>query len=96
MTPRLRWTPRALARLDQIGKYISEHDPVAAEKTLHRLVATAMKLQERAFMGRPGRKAGTRELVVSGLPYVIVYRVLGESIDIITVFHSSQNWPAVP
>jgi toxin ParE1/3/4 len=44
-------------------------------------------------IGRPGRVAGTRELVVSGTPYIVPYRVRGERVQIITVLHSAQRWP---
>ena len=44
-------------------------------------------------LGRPGRVAGTRELVVSGIPYIVPYRVKGEVVQIITVLHGAQKWP---
>jgi toxin ParE1/3/4 len=43
--------------------------------------------------GRPGRIAGTRELVVSSSPYVIPYRVRAGRLDLIAVFHGKQKWP---
>ncbi len=47
------------------------------------------------MMGRPGRIAGTREFVVSGLPYIIVYQVSEQWIDILTVFHTAQSGPDI-
>jgi len=44
-------------------------------------------------LGRPGRVSGTRELVVPGTPYVIPYRLQGQRIEIIAVFHGRQRWP---
>jgi toxin ParE1/3/4 len=46
-------------------------------------------------IGRPGRVTGTRELVVTGTPYVVPYRVRGERIELIAVFHGRQKWPKV-
>lgn len=45
-------------------------------------------------MGRPGRKKGTRELVISRTPFVVVYQVKGTRIEVIRLLHSSQQWPA--
>ena len=44
-------------------------------------------------MGRPGRIAGTRELVVSATPYVIPYRVRAGRLELLAVFHGRQKWP---
>jgi plasmid stabilization system protein ParE len=44
-------------------------------------------------MGRNGRIMGTRELVITALPYIIPYRVTASSVDIITVMHAAQKWP---
>jgi plasmid stabilization system protein ParE len=61
-------------------------------------VATALldaveRLAELSNLGRPGRVAGTRELVVPGTPYVIPYRVRSDRIEVIAVFHGRQKWP---
>lgn len=45
------------------------------------------------FRGLPGRVAGTRELIVVGLPYIIVYRVTAAAIHILHIFHGAQDWP---
>jgi len=44
-------------------------------------------------LGRSGRVAGTREMVVPGTPYVIPYRVQGDRLEVIAVFHGRQKWP---
>jgi len=44
-------------------------------------------------MGRPGRKKGTRELVISRTPFVVVYRAKGPRIEIIRLLHGAQRWP---
>jgi toxin ParE1/3/4 len=43
--------------------------------------------------GRNGRIGGTRELVLAPLPYIVVYRVTTDSVEIIRIYHSAQNWP---
>lgn len=72
---RVRWTIRALRRLDEIGAYIEHDDPDAAARVVSRLVASFYMLVEFPAAGRIGRIAGTREVVLSDIPYIIAYRV---------------------
>jgi len=46
-------------------------------------------------LGRPGRQLGTRELVISGTPFIVVYRidVKGAKVDILNFLHASRKWP---
>ncbi len=45
-------------------------------------------------MGRPGRKEETRELVVSGTPYFVPYRVRNDHLVILRVLHGAMQWPS--
>lgn len=88
---RIRWTVRALRRLDEIGAYIEQDDPDAVARVVARLVASIDMLAELPAAGRIGRIAGTREIVLSDIPYIIPCRIR-EDIEIITVMHASQKW----
>ncbi|MER9402563.1 type II toxin-antitoxin system RelE/ParE family toxin [Mesorhizobium caraganae] len=90
---RVRWTIRALRRLDQIGAFIAKDNPNAAARVVARIVSAADNLAEQPVMGRIGRIRGTRELVLTDIPYLVPYRVVGHEIEIITVMHASQKWP---
>lgn len=89
---RIRWTVRALRRVDEIGAYIEHDDPDAAARAVARLVASVDMLAELPAVGRIGRIAGTREIVLSDIPYIIPYRVR-QDIEILTVMHAFQKWP---
>ena len=89
----LRWTRRALMRLDQVGSYIEKEDPQAAARLIVRLVSSVDLLTEQPAMGRVGRIKGTRELVFADIPYIIPYRVQPTTIEILTVMHAAQKWP---
>lgn len=89
---RIRWTLRALRRLGEIGSYIENENPDAAARVVARIVSAVDRLAELPAMGREGRIPGTRELVLSDIPYIVPYRV-GQTIDILTVMHASQKWP---
>ena len=43
--------------------------------------------------GRIGRIAGTRELIFAPLPYIAVYRVNDDAVEILRIYHSAQDWP---
>ena len=71
--------------------YIALDNPVAAESVYHGIVAAAQKLPQFPALGRPGRHPETRELSVSGLPYLIVYEVSAEAVTILAVFHTARD-----
>ncbi|TGV63827.1 type II toxin-antitoxin system RelE/ParE family toxin, partial [Mesorhizobium sp. M00.F.Ca.ET.149.01.1.1] len=74
---RIRWTERAVRRLDQIGAFIEKDSPITAARVVARIVSAADNLAEQPAMGRVGRVKGTRELVLADIPYIIPYRVVG-------------------
>jgi toxin ParE1/3/4 len=43
--------------------------------------------------GRPGKKEGTRELVLTSLPYLVAYRIRGEVIEFLRILHGAQKLP---
>jgi toxin ParE1/3/4 len=51
-----------------------------------------LPLAEHPYLFRPGRVSGTRELVVH-TNYVVVYRVLTTSVEIVAVLHTRQRYP---
>jgi toxin ParE1/3/4 len=53
-----------------------------------------LRLTDFPAMGRPGRVSGTRELVVPDAPYIVPYRVRGQTVHILRVFHTSRKWPS--
>lgn len=93
MSYRLRWTKRALRRLDQIGAEIYEGNPAAAARIVARIGLAVDGLLEFPAMGRPGRIANTRELVFADIPYIVPYRVAGHEIQILTIMHAMRKWP---
>jgi len=87
------WSPRAIGHLAALRDHFARENPGAATRTATTLLAAADRLAELPNLGRPGRVSGTRELVVPGTRYVIPYRVRGERLEIIAVFHGRQRWP---
>ena len=87
------WSGRAIRHLEELREYISQDNPAAAGRVARRILDGVELLASQPHMGRAGRIAGTRELVVPGTPYVIPYRVRGERLELIAVFHGRRKWP---
>ena len=91
---KLVWSPEALQDLQDIREYISRENPGAAKAVVQRVrTLVRRQLPGNPESGRTGRVPGTRELVVSGSPFVVPYRVQGEDIFIYRVYHSARMWP---
>jgi toxin ParE1/3/4 len=76
----------------QLG-YIAERNPRATIDMGDAIEAAVARLADHPHSGRPGRVPGTRELVVSGTPYVVAYRVEPAAVVILRVLHGTQRWP---
>lgn len=90
---KLRWTLRAIDRLEAIGTVIAQDDPAAAERVVQRIAARVVDLTRMPFLGRTGRCRDTRELVVPDTPYIVGYRVAGGEVIILSILHGAQRWP---
>ena len=89
---RLRWTAAAADDLESISDYLHLQNPQVAEQTVDRLYAEISELSRFPSRGRPGREPGTRELVLSGLPYVVIFRTADPVVQVLRISHGSQNW----
>ena len=89
----LVWEEDALSDLEGIYEYIAQDNSGAATETTERITEAVALLEESPGMGRPGRVPNTRELVVSGTPYIVPYRVRRRDIQILRVFHTAQRAP---
>ena len=90
---RVRWLRKALTNLDAEAAYIATEDPAAARLVVERVLKAVNRLVEQPALGRPGRVPGTRELLVAKTRYIVPYRVRGESVEILRVFHASRRLP---
>ena len=90
---RVRWLRKALRNLEDEANYVATNDPGAARTVVERVLNSVAMLEEHPGMGRPGRVLGTRELVVLRTRYIVPYRVRGEFVDILRVFHTSRRPP---
>jgi toxin ParE1/3/4 len=90
---RLRWTTPAANDLYNIVQRIRRDNPAAAAKVAKILYDECGRLRDFPRRGRKGRIEGTRELVFPGLPYIVVYTIQNEIVDLLRIYHGAQDWP---
>ena len=86
------WLCPANHRLEEIADRIAQDNPAAAHAMTLRLRRAGNSLAGMPHIGRKGRVAGTREMVIVGTPYLIAYRVREAEIHILHILHGSQQW----
>jgi toxin ParE1/3/4 len=90
----VRWSLPAADDLERICQRIEMDDPKAARRVARTIYYGCANLKDFPYRGRASsRMAGRRELVFSPLPYIAVYRVTDEAIEISRIFHGAQDWP---
>lgn len=89
MVRKLRWTRRALGRLDEIAAYIARDNPARAETFVGELRAKVSVLTEYQ-LGEPGRIFGTKVLVIHK-HHLAVYRLKDDEVHVLTILHTAQE-----
>ncbi len=77
---RIRWSEGADGNLDQVEEYIAQDNPSAVVTTVNKLIDSAQILADYPTIGKRGRERRTCELVVAGIPYIVIYTVQHEEL----------------
>lgn len=88
---RIAFSVAALADLETIDAYISEHNPTAAARVLASIEYAISFLPDHPLMGVVSRDGEGRLLVEPRYKYVIAYTLTDELIEIRYVFHPRQD-----
>ena len=87
----LIWREAAVADLERIDTWLSQFENANPVTVRRRIVATADRLERLGDIGRPSKVEGLREVSVRNAPYVVVYRVTGEAVEVVAVYHTGQK-----
>ena len=90
---KIKWVSLALDDLIAAGEFISRDHPKAASRVLKQIWDSVQLLAEHPDAGRPGRIQGTRELVIADTPFIIPYRVVENTVQVLRVLHGKRQWP---
>lgn len=89
---KVRWTEEALQHLREAYDYIQMDKPSAAARMAGLIEAAANHLGLFPATGRPSKRPRTRELVIAGTPFILVYRVKNNALEILALYHGAQDW----
>lgn len=90
---KVRFTEAARDDIANIHGFIARENPKGAAQMVAAIETSTMRLADFPLSGRRGAVNGTRELVISHLPFIAVYRVLDGYVEIAAVFHAAQDKP---
>ena len=93
MATPVKWLRKALKNLEQTYDYVAETNVDAAIAIVLKIQAATDQLSEFPMMGRTGRVDDTRELVIANTPYIIIYRVNRNAVEVLRVLHTSRKYP---
>jgi toxin ParE1/3/4 len=89
----IRWSPAATQDLFRILDYIRRENILAAERVGRAIYDGVGSLASFPLRGRNGRVEGTRELPMPSLPFLVIYRVKQEIVEVAGIIHGAQRWP---
>jgi len=90
---KIRWTRLAVEDLNLAYEYIAAENPSAAHAVMARIESAVDVLRAHPEIGRSGRVEGTRELIISGTPFIVAYRIARDRVEILAVIHGARRWP---
>lgn len=83
----------AANQLANIFDHISDDNPSAAARTVQRIHQAIRRIAKMPYAGRIGRVHGTREIAVSGTPYMVAYSIVENQVHVLAILHGAQQWP---
>ncbi len=90
---KVQFSVAARTDIESIHDFIAQDNPKIAARVVGTIEESTKRLGEFPLSGRRGAVEATRELVIPRLPYIAVYRLNDERIEIIAVFHAAQDKP---
>jgi toxin ParE1/3/4 len=85
------WSPEAAADIDDIWEFIAADNPDAADRMVTTIHTTLATLGDHPKLGSQGRRSRTREFVVAGSPYLLIYRISKDFLEVVHVVHGARN-----
>jgi toxin ParE1/3/4 len=90
---KVRWTANAANDLASIVNYIRKDNPDAARRVAKTIFDGVSELRTSPSRGRVGMVENTRELIFAPWPYIAVYEVFEDQVQVLRIRHASRDWP---
>jgi toxin ParE1/3/4 len=89
----LRWIRVAASHLESAFEYLAQGNADEAGAVVDWILSAIEILERHPQMGGRGRVPRTRELVITGTPFVVAYRIRKDRIEMLAVLHGARRWP---
>jgi len=86
------WSAAAVMQLQESIDYIQRESPDGAISTRRRILETVRQVGQMPRCGRIGRVEGTREAAVPRSPYVVVYQLTAQAVEVLGIWHGARQW----
>lgn len=87
----LAFTPRALASLRGVDRYLRERSPMEADRVLAEIERSCDLLREQPWIGPPIPGTGLRRHITRRYRYRVIYRVAGNLVEVRDVMHPRRD-----
>lgn len=88
---RVIWDTDAVADLTRISFHIGQDSKRSALKVIDYIERAALVLEASPFLGKATSRLNVRQFVLSKFPYILIYKVLGDEVHILSVRHHRQK-----
>ena len=88
---RVFWVETAEHARDQAIEYIAEHSLDAALAQYDEIHRQTQRLLKFPHLGRPSRVRDARELSINRTNFIVIYRIIGDHIQVVRFIHASQR-----
>ena len=90
----IRWSTPAAEDLERICEWIERDNPEAARRVAQKIYEGCARLAGFPGLGRISLRVPDHpELTFAPLPYIAIYIVKDNAIEISRIFHGAQDWP---
>jgi toxin ParE1/3/4 len=90
---KIAWTETAIRHLESLWEHVAADNPAVAESQFEHILNAVEALAQYPELGRKGRIASTRELVVTDTPFLVAYRIHKREVQLLAVLHGARRWP---
>lgn len=88
------WSEQARQEWATQYRFYRQRNPDAARRMRQAVMDGVQRVRSHPRIGKPGRVEGSRELVISGTPFLLVYDENPARVEILHVYDGRQNWQA--
>ena len=87
------WSAASARHLNEVVYYLQGESAEGAITIRRRILETVRRVGQMPHSGRIGRVDGTREAVVPRSPYIVVYQLSAQAVEILGIWHGARQWP---